>query len=296
LNLREYLQRRRRLADEALGRWLPRKNEFPPRVHEAMHYSLFAGGKRLRPILTLAATEAVGGRIDDALPLACAVELIHTYSLIHDDLPAMDNDDLRRGKPTSHRVFGEALAILAGDALLTEAFHLMTRPDLMPKVPSRRRLRAICEIARAAGSLGMIGGQTMDMICEGKKVKPHLLEYIHTHKTGALITAAVTAGAILGGASAQQYRALHGYGEKTGLAFQVVDDLLDLHGEPRKLGKAARKDQSRGKATYPSLYGIPESRRQAEALVKEGVASLRALDRRAAPLREIAEFILKRAH
>lgn len=296
MNLREYLQRRRRLADDALMRWLPGKNEFPPKVHQAMHYSLFAGGKRLRPILTLAATEAVGGHADDALPLACALELIHTYSLIHDDLPAMDNDDLRRGKPTSHRVFGEALAILAGDALLTEAFHLMSRPELMKGVPPRRRLRAICEVAHAAGSLGMIGGQTMDMICEGKKVKPHLLEYIHTHKTGALLTAAVTAGAILGGASARQYRALQGYGEKMGLAFQVVDDLLDLQGEPRKLGKAARKDQSRGKATYPSLYGISESQRQAESLVKEAVFCLNALDRRAAPLREIAGFIVKRVH
>jgi geranylgeranyl diphosphate synthase type II len=296
LILREYLQRRRRLADDALRRWLPGKNEFPPKVHQAMYYSLFAGGKRLRPILTLAATEAVGGRIDDALPLACALELIHTYSLIHDDLPAMDNDDLRRGKPTSHRVFGEAMAILAGDALLTEAFHLMSRPELMAGVPTRRRLRAICEVARAAGSLGMIGGQTMDMACEGKKVNPRLLEYIHTHKTGALLTAAVTTGAILGGASARQYRALQGYGEKMGLAFQVVDDLLDLQGEPRKLGKAARKDQSRGKATYPALYGIAESRRQAETLMKEAVSCLSSLDRRAAPLREIAVFVVKRVH
>lgn len=296
MNLKEYLQRRSRLVDEALERWVPGESEFPPQVHQAMRYSLFAGGKRLRPILTLASTEAVGGRIVDALPLACSMELIHTYSLIHDDLPAMDDDDLRRGKPTNHKVFGEALAILAGDGLLTEAFHLATRPDLMKEVSPSRRIRALWHLARAAGSLGMVGGQTMDILTQGKEVEAPILEYIHTHKTGALITASVAMGAIVGGASAREYKALMGYGENLGLAFQITDDLLDVEGEEGKLGKAVRKDQSKGKATYPALFGINESRLRAERLMEEALACLDSFNRRANPLREIAQFILKRTN
>jgi len=294
LNLKEYLKRRQRLIDGALKRWVPGDREFPPQVYQAMSYSLFAGGKRLRPILALAAAEAVGGRIADALPLACALELIHTYSLIHDDLPSMDDDDLRRGKPTSHIVFGEALAILAGDALLTEAFHLLTRPDLMRDVSPGRLLRAINQVAKAAGSYGMIGGQVMDIASEGKEIEPHLLEYIHSHKTGALIAASVCAGAIIGGASPSQRRALNDYGEKMGLAFQVIDDLLDVRGEEKKLGKAVGKDQAKGKATYPALFGIAESRRKAEGLVREALHHLQPFDGRANPLREIARFIIER--
>jgi geranylgeranyl diphosphate synthase type II len=294
LNLKEYLKRRQRLVDEALERWVPGEQEFPPSVYQAMRYSLFAGGKRLRPILVLAAAEAVGGRIADALPLACSLELIHTYSLIHDDLPAMDDDDLRRGKPTSHKVFGEALAILAGDALLTEAFHLLTRPDLMRDVSPRRRLKAINQVARAAGSYGMVGGQVMDISSQGLEIEPHLLEYIHTHKTGALIAASVCAGAIIGGAPPSRCKALNHYGEKLGLAFQVTDDLLDVQGEERNLGKAVGKDQAKGKATYPGLFGIADSRRKAEVLVEEALGHLQPFDGRANPLREIAKFILKR--
>jgi len=294
LNLKIYLKRRQRLVDGALERWVPGEHEFPPNVHQAMRYSLFAGGKRLRPILVLAAAEAVGGRIADALPLACSLELIHTYSLIHDDLPSMDDDDLRRGKPTSHKVFGEALAILAGDALVTESFHLLTRPDLMQDVSPRRRLRAINQVARAAGSYGMVGGQVMDISSQGLEIEPHLLEYIHSHKTGALIAASVCAGAIIGGASPSQCKALNRYGEKLGLAFQVTDDLLDVQGEERKLGKAVGKDQAKGKATYPGLFGNAESRRKAEVLVEEALGHLRPFDRRANPLREIAKFILER--
>ena len=296
MNLKEYLQRRSRLVDEALERWVPGEDEFPPQVHQAMRYSLFAGGKRLRPILTLASTEAVGGRIVDVLPLACSMELIHTYSLIHDDLPAMDDDDLRRGKPTNHKVFGEALAILAGDGLLTEAFHLATRPDLMKEVSPSRRIRALWHLARAAGSWGMVGGQTMDILTQGKEVEAPILEYIHTHKTGALITASVVMGAIVGRASAQEYKALKGYGEYLGLAFQITDDLLDVEGEEGKLGKAVRKDQSKGKATYPALFGINESRLRAERLTEEALACLDSFNRRANPLREIAKFILERTH
>jgi geranylgeranyl diphosphate synthase type II len=294
LNLKEYLKRRQRLVDEALERWVPREEEFPPQVHQAMRYSLFAGGKRLRPILALAAAEAVGGRVADALPLACSLELIHTYSLIHDDLPSMDNDDLRRGRPTSHKIFGEALAILAGDALLTEAFHLLTRPDLMKDVSHRRRLRAIFQVARAAGSLGMVGGQVMDMALQGKKIERHLLDYIHSHKTGALIAGSVGAGAIVGGASTGEYQALQAYGERLGLAFQIIDDLLDVQGEAGKLGKAVGKDASRGKATYPGLWGVAESRRRAEGLVEEALRQLKSFDGRAKPLREIAQYILQR--
>lgn len=294
MNLKEYLKRRQRLVDEALERWVPGDHEFPPQVHQAMRYSLFAGGKRLRPILALAAAETVGGRIADALPVACSLELIHTYSLIHDDLPSMDDDDLRRGKPTSHKVFGEALAILAGDALLTEAFHLLTRPDLMRDVSPRRRLRAINQVARAAGSYGMVGGQVMDIASQGQEIEAHLLEYIHSHKTGALIAASVCAGAIIGGASPSQYKALNRYGEKLGLAFQVIDDLLDVQGEEKKLGKAVGKDQAKGKATYPALFGIAESRRMAEVLVEEALGRLQLFTGRANPLREIARFILKR--
>ena len=294
MNLEAYLKRRRLMIDKALERWVPGEHDFPPQIHQAMRYSLFAGGKRIRPILTLAAAEAVGGRVVDALPFACSLELIHTYSLIHDDLPAMDNDDLRRGKPTSHKIFGEALAILTGDALLSEAFYLMSRPDLMKNVPAHRRLRAIGQVARASGSLGMVGGQTLDILSQGKEIEKHLLEYIHSHKTGALIAAAVGAGAIVGGASAREYKALNGYGEKLGLAIQIIDDLLDVKGEIRKLGKAVRKDQIQKKATYPALFGVRDSLRQADCLVQEALAYLKPLNRRANPLREISQFILQR--
>jgi len=296
LNLRAYLKLRRQMVDGALQRWLPAENEFPPEIHRAMRYSLFAGGKRLRPILALAGAETVGGKAVDALPLACSLEMIHTYSLIHDDLPAMDDDDLRRGQPTSHKVFGEGLAVLAGDALLTEAFYLLTRTDLMTGVSPRRRLRAIRLVARAAGSLGMIGGQAMDILAEGQKIEGHLLEYIHSHKTGALIAASVAAGAIIGGASEREFKTLRSYGEKLGLAFQVIDDLLDIRGEPRKLGKSTGKDRSRGKATYPAFFGITDSRRQAEVLVEEALLHLRLFPGQANPLREIAKYILKRTN
>lgn len=296
MNFEQYLRSRQRLVEEALQRWVPKEDTFPPQVHKAMRYSLFAGGKRLRPILALAAAEAVGGNREDALPLACALELIHTYSLIHDDLPAMDNDDFRRGKPTSHKMFGEALAILTGDALLTEAFLLLARPDLMKRVPPRRRLRAIWEIARAAGSLGMVGGQTMDILSQGKEVNKELLEYIHSHKTGALIAAAVGGGAIIGGASSRQYKALSKYGEKLGLAFQIVDDLLDVQGSATQLGKAVHKDLIHKKATYPAFFGLQESRQLAERLIAEAIICLELFDWRADPLRELAKYIIKRTN
>jgi geranylgeranyl diphosphate synthase type II len=296
VNLPAYLDRRKALVDSALERWIPEEDTFPPQVHKAMHYSLAAGGKRLRPILALAAAQAVGGDAKRALPLACSLELIHTYSLIHDDLPAMDDDDWRRGKPTCHKVFGEALAILAGDALLTEAFRLLSRADLMKRVSPARRLRAIHLVAEAASSLGMIGGQTMDILAQGLPVEKHLLEYIHSHKTGALIAASVCAGGIIGGASPAQLMALAGYGEKLGLAFQIVDDLLDVRGKKGKVGKAVGKDALRGKATYPALLGARGARQSAARLIEESVRHLQPLGRRAQPLREIAKFTLKREH
>lgn len=294
MDLPQYLKRRQRWVNDGLKRWVPAINEFPPQIHEAVHYSLFAGGKRLRPILALAGAEAVGGRARDALPLACALELIHTYSLIHDDLPAMDNDDLRRGKPTSHRVFGEALAILAGDALLTEAFRLMARTDLMTRVPLQRILRAMGQVAQAAGPQGMVGGQALDILTQGEKIDAPLLEYIHSHKTGALITAAVCGGAIIGGGSEREIKALRGYGEKLGLAFQVIDDLLDVQGKKGRMGKGVGKDQSQGKATYPALYGATGSRRMAEEFIAEALAWIASFSRRANPLREMAHFVLSR--
>jgi geranylgeranyl diphosphate synthase, type II len=294
LDLKKYLERRRRQVDAALDRWVGGEEDFPPQVYRAMRYSLFAGGKRLRPILALASAEAVGGRAREALPVACALELIHTYSLIHDDLPALDDDDLRRGRPSSHKVFGEALAILAGDALLTEAFRLMARPDLTKTLSPRRRLQAIHEVSLAAGSQGMVGGQVMDIASEKEDIEPDILEYIHSHKTGALIGAAAAAGAIGGGGSSREIRVLREYGLKTGLAFQILDDLLDVEGQEAEMGKAVGKDRAKGKATYPALFGVEDSRRKAEELVGEAVACLNPFGHRANPLREIARYILRR--
>ncbi len=294
MDLKKYLERRRRQIDNALERWVIGEDEFPPQVHKAIRYSLFAGGKRLRPILTLAAAEAAGGKAAEALPAACALELVHTYSLIHDDLPAMDDDDLRRGRPTSHKVFGEAVAILAGDALLTEAFRLLARLDLMKHVPFRRRLAAIQTVALSAGSQGMVGGQVMDMASEGEEISPDILQYIHAHKTGALIGAAAAVGGIISGGSRREVRALEEYGRKIGLAFQIVDDLLDVQGEEGQMGKTVGKDRAKGKATYPAFFGMAESLRKAEDLVREAVACLDPFNRRANPLREIARYILQR--
>jgi geranylgeranyl diphosphate synthase type II len=296
MDVSAYLKRRKQWVDQALRRWIPASQVFPPQIHEAMHYSLGAGGKRLRPILALAAAEAVGGKAKEVLPLACALELIHTYSLIHDDLPAMDDDDWRRGKPTCHKVYGEAIAILTGDALLTEAFRLLTRRDLMKGISPLRRLRAINLLAEAAGSLGMIGGQTMDILSQGKPVEKELLEYIHRHKTGALMIASVCAGGLLGGASESQLKALAAYGENLGLAFQIKDDLLDVQGKKGKMGKAVGKDAARGKATYPALWGVAGACRRAEELIQKALEALAPFNRHAQPLRAIARFVLEREH
>jgi len=274
--------------------FLPQGKAYPVSIHEAMRYSLLAGGKRLRPVLVMAAAEAVGGNRHSILPFAIAAELIHTYTLIHDDLPALDNDDLRRGKPTNHKVFGEAVAILAGDALLTQAFIIMTRAVGMETVPPELILRATHEMAGALGSTGMIGGQVVDLESEGKKINPETLEYIHIYKTGFLIRACIRCGGILGQATEEQVSSLSRFGSHIGLAFQIIDDILDVIGDQEKLGKDIGSDLNKDKATYPALYGLEESRSKAEDLIKESLDCLKKFDNRADPLREIARFFVQR--
>jgi geranylgeranyl diphosphate synthase type II len=292
--LSDYLGVRKELVDAALNEALPHETNYPPVIFQAVRYSLFAGGKRLRPILCLAAAEAVGGDGRAVLPVACALEMIHTYSLIHDDLPAMDDDDLRRGQPTSHKVFGEAVAILAGDALLTEAFALMSAAERMPQIPPDRILSVIHEIARAAGFWGMVGGQVLDMQAEAGPVNEETLLYIHTHKTGAMIVASVRAGAILAGAQTGEVEAIADYGRNVGLAFQIADDILNVEGDRAALGKGTGSDAERGKLTFPHLLGIEASRTRMEDLVARAQSALRGFDQRAKPLRAIARYVIER--
>jgi len=292
-DLAAYMAERARAVDEALGRFLPAESAPPETLHRAMRYSVFAGGKRLRPVLVIAGAEAVGGNMAAVMPTACAVEMIHTYSLIHDDLPAMDNDDFRRGVPTNHKVFGEALAILAGDALLTLAFRLLA--DNVPATSSGPRLRdVLVEIADAAGSPGMVGGQVADIECEGKPADAEIVDYIHTHKTAALIRASIRAGAILSGATPAQLAALGVVGGALGLAFQIMDDILDVTATTEELGKTAGKDQAQQKATYPAVHGIEASRRRAQALVAEAHAVLAPFGPRALPLCALGTFMIDR--
>lgn len=293
--LKTYLDERLRLVETALDRYLPQSGTLPASLHESMRYSVFAGGKRIRPILMLAACEAVGGDVRHALPAACAIEMIHCYSLIHDDLPAMDDDDLRRGKPTNHKVYGEDIAILAGDGLLTEAFILLSNPDFCEDMLPQVRNEAVHLLAKNAGSLGMVGGQVVDMESEGKEIDLPTLEYIHTHKTGALILAAIECGAVIGGASPAQRKALIRYGQAAGLAFQIADDILDIVADQNVLGKDIGSDEGRGKATYPALIGMNESRARAQELRDISFAALDSFGESARPLREIASYIVDRS-
>ncbi|MCD6186698.1 MAG: polyprenyl synthetase family protein [Desulfuromusa sp.] len=293
--LQTYLKERVRLVDSSLDRFLPGVDTLPTRLHTAMRYSVFAGGKRIRPILMLAACEAVGGEMKKVLPAACAIEMVHSYSLIHDDLPAMDDDDFRRGNPTNHKVYGEATAILAGDGLLTEAFILLSNKNIWGDIPAEQSLEVINIIAKGSGSCGMVGGQVVDMEAEKSPVDLTTLEYIHTHKTGALILAAIEVGALLGGASAKQRRALRNYGEAAGLAFQVPDDILDIVADPSQLGKDVGSDQQRGKATYPALLGLDGARQRANELRDVALSALDIFDDSARPLREIATYIVDRS-
>jgi geranylgeranyl diphosphate synthase type II len=295
MDLKSYLKKMQELVDESLEKYLPHRDELPSSIHNAMRYSVFAGGKRVRPVLLLAACDAVDGDIRSALPAACAMEMIHTYSLIHDDLPAMDNDDFRRGKPTNHKVFGEATAILAGDALLTEAFILLSNPEYTDGLPPGILLRVIHEIGLCSGSRGMIGGQVVDMESEGKKdIDLATVQYIHIHKTGALIKASLKCGALIGGADGARLEAVTRYGEAVGLAFQIADDILDIEGTTEQIGKDAGSDQARGKATYPAVMGLSESKRRAGELVDVAIDALAGFGEKADPLREIAYYIVKR--
>ena len=258
-----------------------------------MRYSVFAGGKRLRPILVIAGAEAVGGRMADVMPTACALECIHTYSLIHDDLPAMDDDDFRRGHPTNHKVYGEAMAILAGDGLLTLAFRLIAENGVTSVSPDVLRA-VLAEIADAAGTLGMVGGQVVDIESEGRQISAETLEYIHAHKTAALIRASLRSGALLAGATAAQLDAIGAAGGRLGLGFQVVDDILDVEGNLDELGKTAGSDQRKQKATYPDHHGLEAARAMARTLIEEGKTALGPLGPAADPIRAIADFIFER--
>jgi geranylgeranyl diphosphate synthase type II len=292
-DLRAYLEDQRRWIDDALDAYLPPAQQPPSQIHTSMRYSLFCGGKRLRPILTLAGAEAVGGDRRTALPLACAVECIHTFSLIHDDLPALDNDDLRRGSPTNHVVYGEAMAILAGDALLALAFELIVECRLF--APADRTLDALAMVARASGTRGMVGGQVSDLECEGRDdLDEPTISSIHARKTGALLMASLLSGARLCGASIPQENALRIYGEQLGLAFQITDDILDLEGDAEKLGKPIGSDLKQDKATYPKVLGLPESRRLAAQSSEDAVSALADFDERAEPLRALARSVIER--
>ncbi|MGP0071525.1 MAG: polyprenyl synthetase family protein [Bryobacteraceae bacterium] len=291
MTLAQYVARQQTRAEDALQRWVPPESTLPESIHKAMRYSLFAGGKRIRPILCMAAAEAVSDSAIGIESCACTLELIHTYSLIHDDLPALDNDDLRRGVPTCHKVFGDAIAILAGDALLTLAFQVLAQMDCA----SDRKVALIAELSTAAGTVGgMIGGQVCDLEGEGRHPDAALLETIHRAKTGALLRASLRMGAIYAGADDDQLRALSCYGEHVGLAFQIVDDVLDVEQSSEALGKTAGKDAEQHKITFPAVYGLERSRAMAEEERLAAHLALQPFDERAERLREIADFIVHR--
>lgn len=292
-DLKSYLKERGKIVDKALGDYLPSARTRPATVHEAMRYSLFAGGKRLRPILSLAAAEACDGDFENALAPASAVECIHTYSLIHDDLPCMDDDDLRRGMPTSHVKYGEGIAVLAGDALLTIAF------EILAKTPATKRYDVgayITELAVASGSRHLIGGQVADLEGEGSDVllSPSQLKFIHQSKTAALLTASIRLGAMTANATPKKLESLTVYGQSLGLAFQVIDDILDVTQTSEKLGKSAGKDEATNKSTYPALFGLGKSRKEAARLTKKAHEALQPFGRKADRLRELADYLLDR--
>ncbi len=291
-DLKLYLSQQRERIEAALDRFLPAAETVPETLHQSIRYSALAPGKRLRPILTLAAAEALGVASDAVMPTACALECIHVFSLIHDDLPCMDNDDFRRGRLTNHKVYGDAIALLAGDALLALAFQWIA--ENAATVPADRVLPTLKLVAEASGAGGMVGGQVADMESQGIIFSAETLRYIHANKTGALLTASVLAGAILAGADAVQTAALRAYGEHIGLAFQIADDILDITGDQDKLGKPIGSDEERDKATYPKLYGLDESRRRAHAEVDGALQSLAAFDLKADPLRAIARYTIER--
>jgi geranylgeranyl diphosphate synthase type II len=290
--LKETLEQGRLAADDALERLLPTASQHPTSIHKAMRHSVFAGGKRLRPILCREAGRVVAGVFPDGIDeLGAALEMLHTYSLIHDDLPALDNDDLRRGRPTCHKVYGEAIAILAGDALQTQAYEVLARMAC----PAEARVRIIEEIARGTGTVdGMIGGQVADLEAEHSKPDIRMLEYIHRSKTAALITASVVSGGVYAGAETSTVEQLRSFGMSIGLAFQIVDDVLDVTQTSEQLGKTAGKDTAAEKATYPSLFGVDESIKKADAMVESAMASLQPFGEGADRLKELAHFLVER--
>jgi geranylgeranyl diphosphate synthase type II len=290
--LKATLEQGRILTDEALERLLPAETQVPTSIHKAMRHSVFAGGKRLRPILCMESARMIAGSLPDGVPeVGAALEMLHTYSLIHDDLPALDNDDLRRGRPTCHKAFGEAIAILAGDALQTQAYEVLSRL----RCPAEARVRIIEEIARGTGTVdGMIGGQVVDLEAEHKKPELATLEYIHRSKTAALITASVVSGGVYAGAEGAAVTGLRTFGQSIGLAFQIVDDVLDVTQTSEQLGKTAGKDMAAEKATYPALFGIEESIRRADALIEAGCAALDGFGPRGETLKELAKFLAER--
>ncbi len=296
MDIKAYLAKKKDLVDRSLEKLVPPAKMFPQAVHEAMRYSLFAGGKRVRPILAVAAAESLGARTPGLMPIAASLELIHTYSLIHDDLPAMDDDDFRRGRPTCHRVYGEAMAILAGDGLLNMAFEVLSDPRRLKDVPAQRLLAITKEIATASGVFGMVGGQVVDIQSEGREIDFPTLEYIHTHKTGALIRTSVRVGSLFARAGRRQFAALSRYGELVGLAFQIADDILDIVGKQEDTGKDVGSDLKKGKKTFPSFYGLEESRRRANEVAERAVAALEGFGRAADPLRELAKYIVTRVN
>lgn len=292
-DLASYLQDKKELVEVALDGSLPIVR--PEKIYEAMRYSLLAGGKRLRPILCLATCELLGGTEEMSMPTACALEMIHTMSLIHDDLPAMDNDDYRRGKLTNHKVFGEDIAILAGDGLLAYAFEFVATQT--QNVAPKNIIEVIARLGRTVGAAGLVGGQVLDLESEGKTdITAETLTFIHTHKTGALLETSVVSGAILAGAGPEEVQKLSQYAQNIGLAFQIIDDILDITATQEELGKTAGKDLVAQKATYPSLWGIEESRHQAQQLIDSAIDKLADYGEKAAPLRAIAQYIVNRKH
>jgi geranylgeranyl diphosphate synthase type II len=291
--MKEYLVSRQKMVDDALQKFLPQASVKPKTIHKAMRYSIFAGGKRLRPILCLAAAECCGGEASEALPLACAIECIHTYSLIHDDLPCMDDDDLRRGMPTSHKVFGEAIAVLAGDALLTFAFELAAQVPAWPRYSLRD---VISELAVASGSRNLIAGQVVDLESEGKRISLPLLRFIHESKTAALLRTTIRLGAMSANATPARLESLSTFGTSLGLAFQVIDDILDVTQSSEMLGKSAGKDLVAEKATYPSVVGLDASRRIAKRLTAEAHRSLKPFGQKAEILHGLADYLLDREY
>ena len=294
MDIRQYLEDKRDVVDRFLEAHLPDPRTPPATLHEAIRYSLLAGGKRVRPILTIATAEAIGPCPASLLPVACAFEFIHTYSLIHDDLPSMDNDDFRRGRPTNHKVYGDAIAILAGDGLQAMAFEWCSRADLVTDLDPRCQVRIIAELALGAGNAGMVGGQVLDIQAENRQVDLADLQRIHVQKTGKLIRAAVRVGALLSGAGMTQFEHLTGYAEDIGLAFQITDDVLNVTGTREELGKDAHTDDERGKQTYPAIYGLEGAQQLAQDCADRAIGRLDEFDGKADPLRGIARYIVDR--